>query len=967
LVLQAVILTTGPQLARLVKLNHPILSNEDLSRIRNLNMEDFSSKTLKIGFPAGGTGRELESALSDLCQKAEAAATSGHMFIILSDRDLPPDMAAIPSLLAVSAVNQRLAQKGLRTGLGIVAETGEAREVMHMAVLLGYGASAINPYLAYETIADLVIRKRLTKNIGVTKAIENYTKALCKGLLKVMSKMGISTLRSYRSAQVFEAIGLNSELVEKYFPGTASRIEGIGLDEIAKEANARYETANAPVNIAPHILPGGGQYAVRHDGERHLWTPETIYFIQQATRTNNYEMYKKYADLINHQEKKLCTLRGLFKFKTGKSIPIEEVEPAAEIVKRFVTGAMSFGSISREAHETLAIAMNRIGGMSNSGEGGEDPERFIPLPNGDSKCSAIKQVASGRFGVTAEYLANARDLQIKIAQGAKPGEGGQLPGFKVYPWIAKTRHSTPYVTLISPPPHHDIYSIEDIAQLIYDLKNANPEARVSVKLVSEVGVGTVAAGVAKGHADMILISGYDGGTGASPLSSVKHAGLPWELGLAETQQTLVLNHLRSRVRLQADGQIKTGRDVVIAAMLGAEEFGFATTALVVCGCVMMRKCHKNTCPVGIATQDPELRKLYTGKPEHVVNFMMMVAEEAREYMAQLGIRTIDELVSRSDLLEMNEAINFWKTEGVDLSSILYRPEAKPDEIKKSIEQDHGLDQALDRQILPKVESAIENKEAVNLELPIRNVHRTVGTMTSNRIAKKYGHAGLPPDTITLKFKGSAGQSFGAFCAKGMTMILEGEANDYMGKGLSGAKIIVKPAVGSDFDPTENIIVGNVLLYGATCGEVYINGRAGERFAIRNSGAYAVVEGVGDHGCEYMTGGRVAILGPTGVNFGAGMSGGIAYVYDEDGMFDDRCNLGMIDLELMDEPADQEELRGMIENHVKYTGSTRGKYILDNWKACLPYFIKVFPMDYKRALGQLSLEDEAVEREVVVND
>jgi glutamate synthase domain-containing protein 2/glutamate synthase domain-containing protein 1/glutamate synthase domain-containing protein 3 len=962
------ILSETPQHARLLKLAHPILSNEDLERIRNLNLDDFYSKTLPIGFTAGGNGNDLREALDDLCQKAEAAVRSGHRLVILSDRDLDEDHTPIPALLAVSAVNQHLLKKTMRTSVGLILETGEAREVMHMAVLLGYGASAINPYLAFEIVADLALRDMLDVSLNVTKAVENYTKALCKGLLKIMSKIGISTLRSYRSAQVFECLGLNKEVVDAYFEGTASRIQGIGLDEIAIEANKRYEAAQksgtAPLS---DVLPSGGHYSLRRDGERHLWNADTVHYLQQSTRTNNYDLFKKYTELINNQEEHQSTLRGLFRFKPGTPIPIEEVEPAESIARRFVTGAMSFGSISQEAHETLAIAMNRIGGFSNSGEGGEDPERFKPLPNGDSKSSAIKQIASGRFGVTAEYLVHAKDLQIKIAQGAKPGEGGQLPGHKVLPWIAKTRHSTPYVSLISPPPHHDIYSIEDIAQLIYDLKNSNPDARVSVKLVSEAGVGTVAAGVAKGHADMILISGYDGGTGASPLSSLKHAGMPWELGLSETQQTLVLNGLRSRVTLQTDGQMKTGRDIVIAALLGAEEYGFATSALIVCGCIMMRKCHKNTCPVGVATQDPELRKFYTGKPEHVVNFMLMLAQEAREYMAQLGFRTIDEMIGRSDMLEVNDAITFWKARGLDFSDVFFKPDAPIEECRKTIEQDHGLEDALDYKILPKVEKAIETKKPVTVEMEVRNVHRTVGTIISNRIAKTYGSAGLPDDTLNLHFQGSAGQSFGAFCSRGMTIVLEGEANDYLGKGLSGARMIVKPFRGSDYDPAENMIVGNVLLYGATSGELYINGQAGERFAIRNSGATAVVEGIGDHGCEYMTGGRVAILGQTGVNFGAGMSGGIAYVFDENGMFDDRCNLEMIDLELMTEPEDQAELRRMIENHVKYTGSPRGQQILDTWEYSLPHFIKVFPTEYKRALGRMSKEDEAIEREEVVNN
>ncbi len=958
------ILDEGPQQARLVKLNHPILSDEDLARIRGLNIPDFASRTVSIGFPANGSGHDLATALDHLCRQAEEAVAAGERILILSDRDLPEGTMPIPALLAVSAVNRHLLRNSRRAGVDIIIETGEAREVMHVALLLGYGASAINPYLAFEILVDLALRNRLSRDVGPTGALESYTKALCKGLLKIMSKMGISTLRSYRSAQVFEAVGLNSDMVLRYFDGTASPIEGIGLDEIAAEAGARHQASCEAEETTPPLLPSGGHYRYRKDGERHLWTPEAIHYLQQATRHNDYTFYQRYAALINDQERHQSTLRGLLKFQATKPIPVDEVEPESEIVKRFVTGAMSFGSISQEAHETLAIAMNRLGGMSNSGEGGEDPERYVPLPNGDSRRSAIKQIASGRFGVTAEYLINARELQIKIAQGAKPGEGGQLPGNKVYPWIAKTRHSTPYVSLISPPPHHDIYSIEDIKQLIYDLRCANPEARVSVKLVSEVGVGTVAAGVVKAEADVILISGYDGGTGAAPLSSGRHAGVPWELGLAETQQTLVLNGLRSRVRLQTDGQLKTGRDVVIAAMLGAEEFGFATTALVVLGCVMMRCCHKNTCPVGVATQDPELRSLFTGKPEHVVNFFKMVAREAREYLAQLGVRSLDELVGRADLLQFNDAITFWKARGLDLSKVLYRPQPHSAAVRCTAPRQHGFENALDLEILPQVEDAIETLNPVTCTLPIRNVHRTAGTLISSRIARRHGGKGLPDDTITLGFQGSAGQSFAAFCSKGMTFVLEGEANDYLGKGLSGAKIVVRPPDGSDFDPAENVIVGNVALYGATAGEVYICGQAGERFAIRNSGAYAVVEGLGDHGCEYMTGGRVAILGRTGVNFAAGMSGGIAYVFDETGLFDERCNLGMVDLELMHDPRDQEELKGMIERHVKYTGSARGRQILLDWESSMPHFVKVFPTDYKRALGALSKEDEAIEREQV---
>ncbi len=959
------ILTEIPQHARLVKLNHPFLSNEDLDRIRNLNYEDFRCYELGIYFDARGDGDKLKLALDKICQESEEAVRDGYRFIVLSDKNIPSGKVPIPALLAVAAVNRHLVKKSLRTSVSLLLETGEAREVMHMALLLGYGASAINPYLAYESIADMALANKLPQKVSVAVAIENYVEALCLGLFKTMSKMGISTLRSYRSAQIFEAVGLNSSLVDEYFTGTASRIEGIGLGEIAGEANMRYRNSQKSDSVTPYILPCGGHYSFRHGGERHLWTPETISLLQQATRTNNYDLFKRYASLINNQAEHQSTLRGLFKFKSGKSIPITEVEPASEIVKRFVTGAMSFGSISREAHETLAIAMNRLGGKSNSGEGGEDSARYKLLPNGDSKCSAIKQIASGRFGVTAEYLVNAKELQIKIAQGAKPGEGGQLPGHKVNEEIARVRHSTPGVTLISPPPHHDIYSIEDIAQLIYDLKNANQNARVSVKLVSQVGVGTVAAGVAKGKADMILISGYDGGTGASPLSSIKHTGVPWELGLSETQQTLVLNDLRDRVRLQTDGQLKTGRDVAIAALLGAEEFGFATAPLVVCGCVMMRKCHKNTCPVGVATQNPELRKKYTGKPEYVENFMLMIAEELREYMAELGFRTVDEMVGRCDMLEVNEAVEFWKAKGLDFSRVFKMPQSDKVGLCCTTKQEHDLNSALDNQIMTEVENAIETGTPVTVNVKIRNINRTVGTIISSKIAMKYGADGLPDDTVKLNFEGVAGQSFGAFCSKGMTLTLSGEANDYLGKGLSGARIIVKPYVGGKYRAEDNIIAGNVLLYGATAGEVFINGRVGERFAIRNSGAVAVVEGVGDHGCEYMTGGRVVVLGCTGVNFAAGMSGGIAYVYDEVGNFDNNCNLGMVDLELVDRQEDIDELKSLLERHIQFTGSRKAVKILENWEETLPRFVKVLPMEYRRYLGQMSREDEEIEREEIV--
>ena len=957
------VISEVPQHAKLIKLRYPILSNEDLGRIITLKPKPFWSVAFQIGFPAGGSHGQMEDSLDQICHAVESSIANGCKIVILSDRNLPDDLVPIPALLAVSAVNQYLIFKGLRSGISIVIETGEAREVQHMALLLGYGATAVNPYLAFETVADLSLRNGFPEPISTAKALENYIKALCKGLLKIMSKMGISTMRSYRGAQVFEAIGLNRDVTEKYFFGTATRIEGAGLKEIAAEVNNRCRRARQGDPLEDDLLPFGGHYAFRKNGERHLWTPESISKLQYATRADDETVYKQYARLINDQVKAQYTLRGLFKFKETEPVPMDEVEPVEAIMKRFVTSAMSFGSISREAHETLAVAMNRIGAMSNSGEGGEDPARFKPLPNGDNRSSAVKQVASGRFGVTAEYLTNAREIQIKIAQGAKPGEGGQLPGHKVNEEIARVRYSTPGVTLISPPPHHDIYSIEDIKQLIFDLRNVNPDARVSVKLVSEVGVGTIAAGVAKAHADMVLISGYDGGTGASPISSIKHAGMPWELGLADTQQTLVLNNLRSRIRVQTDGQMKTGRDVVIAALLGAEEYGFATAALVVCGCVMMRKCHLNTCPVGVATQDPELRKLFRGKPEYVVNFFKFIAAEVREYMAQLGFRTMDEMIGRSDLLEMNTAIDFWKARGLDFSKIFYQPQTSVP-VRWVEKQDYGLEKALDRQIISDVRQAIHDRRKVEKSYPIRNTNLATGAMLSGEIARRFGAEGLPDDTIRLTFKGSAGQSFGAFAMKGLTMVLEGEANDYMAKGICGARMIVKPPQGALFDPGENIICGNVLMYGGTSGEVYILGRVGERFAIRNSGVQAVVEGVGDHGCEYMTGGRVVILGETGVNFAAGMSGGIAYVFDPQSQLDARCNLSMVDLELVRNPDDIAELKGMIERHFKYTGSVKAKTVLDHWEDSLPSFVKVFPMEYRRVLGQMMREDEETEREEV---
>jgi glutamate synthase (ferredoxin) len=871
--------------------------------------------------------------------------------IILSDRGVTREFAPIPALLAIAGLHHYLIREGLRTRASLILETGEAREVHHFALLIGYGCSAVNPYVAFETIDDM-IREDLLPNLDPKVAFKNFVKAASKGVVKVMSKMGISSIQSYRGAQVFEAVGLRQDVIDHYFTWTPSRVGGIGLDVIAQEVLARHHAAYPERQVNGHVLPSGGQYKWRDDGEFHLFNPETIHRLQKAVRTGSSAVFKDYSRLVNEQSRNICTLRGLLEFKMGEAIPLAEVEPVEAIMKRFKTGAMSYGSIGKEAHETLAIAMNRIGGKSNTGEGGEDPSRYQPLPNGDSKDSAIKQVASGRFGVTSEYLVKARELQIKMAQGAKPGEGGQLPGAKVYPWIAKTRLTTAGVGLISPPPHHDIYSIEDLAELIHDLKNANRSARISVKLVAEVGVGTVAAGVAKAHADVVLISGHDGGTGASPQTSIKHAGLPWELGLAETHQTLVLNNLRSRIAVETDGQLKTGRDVVIAALLGAEEFGFATAPLVATGCIMMRACHLNTCPAGIATQDPRLREKYAGKPEHVVNFMRFVAEEARELMAQLGFRTVAEMVGHVDRLEPRKAIEHWKARGLDFSNILYAPDVGPEVGRYcQIPQDHGLEDSLDITVLLKLcEPAIKRGERVVAELPIRNVHRVVGTITGSEVTRQWGAAGLPEDTISLKFKGSAGQSFGAFMPKGMTFSLEGDANDYLGKGLSGGKIIVCPPANSTFVPEENIIIGNVALYGATSGEAYIRGMAGERFCVRNSGVNAVVEAVGDHGCEYMTGGRVVVLGPTGRNFAAGMSGGIAYVLDERGVFARDVNRQMVGVGKLENPAEIAEVRAMIERHFAYTQSTRAKQVLDSWDLSVPRFVKVLPKDYQRMLA-----------------
>ncbi len=960
------ILSELPSHARLIKLRHPILTNEDLKLLQAVNVPGFRSRELKTGFPARGDGDALESALRQLCSRAEAAVSNGETLIVLSDRDLPEDYAPIPALLAVSAVNRHLIQAGLRTPVGLLVESGEPREVMHLALLLGYGATAVNPYLAFESVAEMAQRNELSAELGDVKAVENYLSALCEGLRKIMSKMGIATLRGYRGAQVFEAVGLNHAVTDAYFSGTASRVEGLGLNEIAVEANARWLAAYAPRQDQLPVLSSGGQYRFRVDGERHLWTTDTIALLQQAVRTDDYATFRKYAALINDQLQHQFTLRGLFRLRPAAvAVPLAEVEPVETIMRRFVTGAMSFGSLSREAHETLAIAMNRLGARSNCGEGGEDPARYQPLPNGDSRCSAIKQVASGRFGVTAEYCVNARELQIKIAQGAKPGEGGQLPGYKVNEEIARVRHSTPGVTLISPPPHHDIYSIEDIKQLIYDLRNVNPAAEISVKLVSELGVGTVAAGVAKAEADRVLISGYDGGTGASPLTSIKHAGAPWELGLAETQQTLLLNQLRDKVKVQVDGQIKTGRDVIIGALLGAEEFGFATAALVSVGCVMMRKCQQNTCPVGVATQDPRLRACFTGQPEHVMRFARFLATEVREHLAQLGLRTLDEAIGRADLLDMQEAVSFWKARGLDYSRIFHRPAT--DTPPRCVNpRRHDLSGTLDAQLLPRLEAALAGKAKADLSVTIRNVNRTFGTQIAGQIARRYGHAGLPEDSIILRCTGTAGQSFGAWATRGLTLILHGEANDYVGKGLSGGKIVVRPPEDTYYDASANAIAGNVLLYGATCGEAFLAGTAGERFAIRNSGAVAVVEGVGDHGCEYMTGGRVVVLGRTGLNFAAGMSGGIAYVYDEDGLFDTRCNLDMVDLEPVVSAADVVELRGLVERHWVLTGSRRAKTVLVDWETHLPRFVKVFPMEYRRVLGQMMREDAETAREEVLH-
>jgi glutamate synthase (NADPH/NADH) large chain len=978
-----------------LEVSQPVLDFFEMEKVRHIErytQGKFASFELDITYPLSWGAEAIEARLASLAAQAEDAVRSGASIIIISDRRVDKDHVAIPALLALSAIHQHLVNKGLRTSTGLVVETGSAREVHHFALLGGYGAEAVHPYLALETLLDLAPGGALGDTDG-KKAIKNYVKAIGKGLRKVMSKMGISTYMSYTGAQIFEAVGLSRALVEQYFSGTTSNVEGIGIFQVAEEALRMHRDAFNEANpVLSNALDAGGEYAWRVRGEEHMWTPDVIAKLQQSTRSNSYSSYKEYAALINDQTKRHMTFRGLFDFRFApESVPLEEVEPAVEIVKRFATGAMSLGSISTEAHTVLAIAMNRIGGKSNTGEGGEDRRRFapvkkgeslrsrlgqerveidIPLVEGDSLKSKIKQVASGRFGVTAEYLASANQLQIKIAQGAKPGEGGQLPGKKVSDYIAELRYSTPGVELISPPPHHDIYSIEDLAQLIHDLKNSNPSASISVKLVSEVGVGTIAAGVSKAKADHVTISGYDGGTGASPWSSIKHAGTPWELGLAETQQTLVLNRLRGRIAVQVDGQLKTGRDVVIGALLGADEFGFATAPLVVEGCIMMRKCHLNTCPVGVATQDPVLRKKFQGKPEHVVNYFFFVAEEVRELMAKLGLRKFEDLIGRSDLLDTRQGVAHWKARGLDFSRIFHVPDMPQSVSRRHVDtQDHGLDKALDNRLIELAKPALERGEKVTIETPIRNINRTAGTMLSHEVAKRYGHEGLPDDSIHVRLAGSAGQSFGAFLARGITLDLVGDTNDYCGKGLSGGRITVQPSPKFRGEASENIITGNVVLYGAITGEAYFRGVGGERFAVRNSGATAVVEGLGDHGCEYMTGGTVAVLGATGRNFAAGMSGGIAYVLDVDGEFAKRCNTAMVDLEPVLSESEQQAklardiwhqgesdeaiLKRLIENHVRHTGSKRGRELLDGWAQSRQRFVKVFPKEYRRALGELA--------------
>ena len=946
---------------RKLRIQNPVISNADLEKIRFIDIESFKAETIQILYTKSKGLNGLEDALDNIVIQVEKALEKKNNIIILSDRGISQKLAPIPALLACSYVNHQLNRLRKRSYFDIIIESAEPREPHHFATLFGYGASAVNPYMVNEIIR-MQVKEGFITGMDEQKAVDNFNTAIGKGILKVMNKIGISTLHSYRGSQIFEIVGFNSQFVEKYFPYTASRIEGIGLYEIEKEIDQRYKQAYPDNKINKNLsLNIGGDYRWRRNGERHLFNPTTVSKLQQAVRLSDQDSYNVYANAVNEQAESLMTIRGLFEFDNLDPIPLEEVEDWTEIVKRFKTGAMSYGSISREAHENLAIAMNRIGGKSNSGEGGEDRKRFQKDINGDSRNSAIKQVASGRFGVTSHYLTNAKEIQIKMAQGAKPGEGGQLPGYKVLPWIADARNSTPFVGLISPPPHHDIYSIEDLAQLIFDLKNANREARVNVKLVSEVGVGTIAAGVAKAKADVVLISGYDGGTGASPLTSLKHAGLPWELGLAEAQQTLVMNSLRSRIVVECDGQLKTGRDVAIAALLGAEEFGFATAPLVASGCIMMRKCHLNTCPVGIATQDKELRKNFKGTPEHVINFFFYVAQELRKIMAQLGYRTLAEMVGQTHKINSNKAIKHYKAKGLDLSSILHRPTAYKNMIVKNTEeQDHSLENVLDFTILKDSNRALYRKEKMNLAYPIKNTNRTVGAIISNEISKIYGHLGLPEDTLNINFTGSAGQSFGAFGAFGLSFTLEGNTNDYLGKGLSGAKLIIKKPAKADFLAENNIIVGNVCLFGAVNGQAYINGIAGERFAVRNSGATAVVEGVGDHCCEYMTGGKVIVLGKTGRNFAAGMSGGIAYVYDPENKFSNGlCNTETIEFEYISEE-DAAELKAIIEKHVLYTESKKGATLLADWDTSLDNFVKVMPTEYKRALERIATEEPMFE-------
>jgi len=946
------LLEETPRHCRMIKFKNPIFTNRDIEKIRSSDSPGFKSITLPMTFPVRNAPGSLKRAMDALCASVEDKINEGCSFIILSDQNTDRENAPIPSLLACAGVHHHLIRAKKRTRVGLIIETAEAREIMHFALLFGYGAGAVNPYGAFATIHGLVNKGEL-QDIRYLKAEDNYIKALNKGLLKVLSKMGTSTLRSYRGAQIFEAIGLGNELINDYFTETVSRIGGIGIAEIEIETLLQHDTA---YNSKPKLKDSQGMYQYRKEGERHAWNPESIYFLQWATRTGDYDKYKEFSRVVSKQNCSPHFIRGLFDFKPQTPIPLEEVENEKKILKRLTTGAMSFGSISREAHETIAAAMNTLSGRSNSGEGGEDPERFVPRPDGTFTRSAIKQVASGRFGVTSNYLANADEIQIKIAQGAKPGEGGQLPGYKIDKNIAKTRHSTPGVTLISPPPHHDIYSIEDLAQLIFDLKNANPKARISVKLVSESGVGTIAVGVAKAHADNILISGFEGGTGASPMSSIRHAGLPWEIGLAETHQTLVMNDLRGRVRLQTDGQLKTGRDIVIAAMLGAEEFGFGTATLIVMGCVMMRKCHQNTCPVGVATQDPELRKRFTGKPEHLINYFQFIAREAREIMAGLGIRNFEDLVGRSDLLSVR-AIDHWKAKTVDPSALIHVPDDGEAHATHCVQtQIHKINDILDVTLIQKSSPALSmyGRMPVSIDMPINNTDRATGTMLSYEVSTRFGEDGLPDDSIQCTFKGSAGQSFGAFLAQGITFRLEGDANDYFGKGLSGGRLIAVPPEGSDFIPEENIIIGNTVLYGATSGEAFIRGIAGERFAVRNSGAVAVVEGAGDHCAEYMTGGRIIVLGRVGRNFAAGMSGGIAYVLDNDGTFEYFCNKGMVELSAVREFEDQDFIIELLQKHVKHTSSAVAKDVLMNWHDYLPKFMKVLPLEYKRALDEMRI-------------